>query len=106
MGAKTRLYFYWGMGTTLAEETDGQGATVARYLIDGSDTVAQETYRVSADGHRDPTDTAGTWTWLSMTLQATWPPTWATTELSPSRSPSTPTADRRKAGRVRPLSNA
>jgi hypothetical protein len=63
-GAKTRLYFYWGMGTTLAEETDGGGATLARYLVGSGESLAQETYRVGADGHRDPTDTAGTWTWL------------------------------------------
>jgi len=28
-GAKTRLYFYWGLGQTLAEETDGAGAAVS-----------------------------------------------------------------------------
>ena len=55
---------YWGMGTTLAEETDGAGASPARSVVDGSDTVVQETYGSGSDGHRDPNDTAGTWTWL------------------------------------------
>lgn len=74
LGPKTKLYFYWGNREALAEETDGQGATLARYLVDGGDTMAQETYRAGSDGHRDPNDTDGTWTWLLDTPRAMWPP--------------------------------
>mgnify|MGYP000262277838 CR=1 FL=1 len=61
----TTVYFYWGNTTVLAEETDGQGDTLARYLTDGADdTWGQQTYRRGADQQRDPNDTAGTWAWL------------------------------------------
>lgn len=59
--AKTTLYFYWGTGGTLAEETDGSGTTMVSYVI-GSDQeiVAQESYR-APDGSRVAT---ATWSWL------------------------------------------
>lgn len=62
---QTTLYFYWGTGDTLAEETDGTGATLARYLEDGDgQIIGQETHgRDPLTGNRNPAD-AGTWKWL------------------------------------------
>lgn len=53
-GAATTLYFYCGNSTTLAEETDGAGDSVVRYVVDGTDTLAQG--RFAATGN--------TWSWL------------------------------------------
>ncbi len=62
--SETTLYFYWGAGSSLAEETDGNGATLVRYACATSGAaLAQQSYRV-IDGHADPTDTGGTWRWL------------------------------------------
>ncbi len=59
--AKTTLYFYWGSGDTLAEETDGTGQTMVRYLTDDTgQAVAQESHRTST-GDRNAT---ATWNWL------------------------------------------
>ncbi len=61
---RTTLYFYWGMGETLAEEADGAGRTLVRYLSDDQgQALAQQSYKVVA-GAADPADTAGTWRWL------------------------------------------
>ena len=62
-GLGTTLYFYWGGGATLAEETDGAGTALARYVVDGGDVVAQHTFR-RLGALKDPTDLNGTWTWL------------------------------------------
>jgi RHS repeat-associated protein len=54
----TTLYFYWAMGRSLAEESNGVGATNVRYLIDNTGVVlAQEKYAVAGVL---PTS----WTWL------------------------------------------
>lgn len=43
--AVVTLYFYWGTGGTLAEETDGAGSSLVRYLIDNqSEHVGQQKY--------------------------------------------------------------
>ena len=63
-GTETTLYFYWGMGTTLAEETDGAGQSLARYVVDGAEAMAQHTFRRLPGAGKDPTDLAGTWAWL------------------------------------------
>jgi len=58
-GLETTLYFYWGAGGTIAEETDAAGATKARYLVDDDDEVtAVERYDVPGA----PEATAR-WTW-------------------------------------------
>ena len=63
--SKTTLYFYWGNGTGLAEEANGQGETTARYITNPSGhAVAQHTYRTDASGQRDLADPLGTLTWL------------------------------------------
>lgn len=65
----TTLYFYWGSGGAIAEETDGSGNTKVRYLVDtGDEHLAQQSYRTTATGDRDLTDTTGTWTWLLQDL--------------------------------------
>lgn len=62
--ARTTLYFYLGGSETIAEETDGAGATVARYILGfKNETLGQLTFRYS-NGHKDPTDTSGTFVWL------------------------------------------
>lgn len=59
--ALVTLYFYWGTGGSLAEETDGAGNTMVRYLLDGNDEhIAQESWR-NESGTRD---TSSTWSWL------------------------------------------
>lgn len=63
-GGETTLYFYWGPGSTLAEETDGAGLSLARYVVDGAEPIAQHTFRRILGGGKDPTDTAGTWAWI------------------------------------------
>lgn len=61
---KTTLYFYWGPGNTLAEEVDGAGRTLVRYLSDDQgQALAQQGYKV-VGGAADPADTSGTWRWL------------------------------------------
>jgi RHS repeat-associated protein len=56
--ATTTLYFYWGLGNSLAEESDGSGATSVRYLTDESgNPIAQEVYATPGVG-------TPTWTWL------------------------------------------
>ncbi len=58
---RTTLYFHWGMGETLAEEADGAGRTLVRYLSDDQgQALAQQSYKVTG-GAADPADTAGTW---------------------------------------------
>jgi hypothetical protein len=60
----TTLYFYWGPGATLAEESDGAGNTLVRYACATSGAaIAQQSYRI-VDGAADPSDTEGTWRWL------------------------------------------
>jgi RHS repeat-associated protein len=60
----TTLYFYWGPGATLAEETDGAGNTLVRYACAASGAaLAQQSYRI-VDGAADPSDAEGTWRWL------------------------------------------
>jgi hypothetical protein len=59
----TTLYFYWGMGATLAEETDGAGNTVVRYACATTGAaIAQQSYRI-ANGAADPSG-EGTSRWL------------------------------------------
>ncbi|MCA1832856.1 MAG: hypothetical protein LC750_09050 [Actinobacteria bacterium] len=59
--AKTTLYFSQAGGDTLAEETDGTGQTMIRYLDDDNGAaIAQESYRTST-GSRTATST---WNWL------------------------------------------
>lgn len=101
-GGETTLYFYWGPGATLAEETDGAGQSLARYVVDGAEPVAQHTFRRILGGGKDPTDTAGTWAWLLDDPPATWPPPWATTAQCCPRPPSTPTACPRPPASQRP----
>jgi RHS repeat-associated protein len=68
--AETILYFYWGGGASLAEETDGAGNTLVRYACDTSgNALAQQSYRV-VNGAADPTDTEGTWRWLLVDVDA------------------------------------
>ena len=63
--ATTTLYFYWGTGGALAEEADGLGNAKVLYLVDtGDETLAQQSYATDANGNRNLSDTAGTWTWL------------------------------------------
>jgi hypothetical protein len=59
--AKTTLYFSQAGGDNLAEETDGTGQTMIRYLTDDNGSaIAQESYRTST-GTRAATST---WNWL------------------------------------------
>ena len=59
--AKTTLYFYRAASDNLAEESDGTGQTMVRYLADDNGTaIAQETYGTSS-GSRAATSA---WTWL------------------------------------------
>lgn len=54
-GTEHTLYFYWGSGGNLAEETDGAGAMKVRYLADeDGEAIAQE----------KPSGTPSGWTWL------------------------------------------
>jgi RHS repeat-associated protein len=62
--ATTTLYFYWGGSQSLAEETDGAGLPLARYVPDGNgSTLAQLTFQAK-NGARDTSDSNGTWRWL------------------------------------------
>ena len=59
--AKTTLYFTWGTTSQPAEETDGTGQTMIRYLTDDTGTaIGQESHRTST-GTRNA---AATWNWL------------------------------------------
>ncbi|HUP69506.1 MAG TPA: polymorphic toxin-type HINT domain-containing protein [Acidimicrobiales bacterium] len=56
-GLDTTLYFYWGTGGTIAEETDGGGYTKARYVIDDDhEVVAVMRYEVAGG-------ITARWTW-------------------------------------------
>lgn len=61
----TRLYFTWAASQRLAEETDGAGAAVARWMMlpDGT-ALAEQTFKRTASKNRDATDTTGRWSWL------------------------------------------
>jgi RHS repeat-associated protein len=61
--AKHTVYFYWGSGGSLAEETDGTGRTKVRYLLDGdSEALAQQSFTVNPAG--TAAATGEKWTWL------------------------------------------
>jgi RHS repeat-associated protein len=61
--AKHTVYFYWGNGGSLAEETDGTGKTKVRYLLDGdSEALAQQSFTVNADS--TATTSGEKWSWL------------------------------------------
>jgi len=56
--AQTTLYFFWGAGRSLAEETDATGATKVRYLVDAHQRpLGQESYVSPGTGNP-------VWTWL------------------------------------------
>lgn len=63
--AYTRLYFTWSASRHLAEETDGAGAALARWMVlpDGT-ALAEQTFKRTPSRDRDTTDTTGRWSWL------------------------------------------
>ncbi|MGH3116261.1 MAG: RHS repeat-associated core domain-containing protein [Gaiellales bacterium] len=61
VSTQATLYFFIGTTNALAEETDGTGQSMVRYLSDDQgQPIAQESYR-APDGTRNSTPT---WTWL------------------------------------------